>query len=111
MQHASCVVVSDPLPPTIDLSPAEDAVLSQVRDTIVEPREELARCVAFYLNGEPSNFSVEECLRAIESLLQKGILIELTPDDIAADLDRWKSEPLPVSWGVDRRRRPGDIDL
>lgn len=100
----SCLVVPEPL------SSAEDAVLWQVRDTVVEPRDELARWVADNLPRD-SDISVDDCLRAIEALLRKRLLVELTAEDIAADLARWESEPLPVSFGVDRRRRPGDVDL
>ena len=53
----------------------------------------------------------EECLRSVESLIHRGLLVELSAADIQVDLVRWKNETLPVSWGVDRDRYPGDVDL
>jgi hypothetical protein len=62
-------------------------------------------------NNGPSDITVNDCLQAVDSLIRRGLLIELSNSDIDADLARWRSESLPVSWGVDRDRYPGDVDL
>lgn len=97
---------------TVGLSPAEYAVLWHVRDTVVQPRDVLASWTADNLpNNVPSNIAVDDCVRAIEALVGRALLVELTAEDIVVDLARWRAEELPVSWGVDRDRYPGDIDL
>lgn len=93
------------------LSPTEYAVMGQIADGITAARD----CLAEQTAQSSSNFapadSVEACLNAIVSLLRKGLLIELSPADIEADLARWRAEPFPVSVGVNRDRFSGDIDL
>lgn len=94
------------------ISPAEYAVLWHVQDTVVQPRYVIADWTARNLpNTGSSDLTFEDCLRSVDSLIHRGLLIELSAADIEADLARWKSEPLPVSWGVDRGRNPGDVDL
>lgn len=94
------------------ISPAEYAVLWHVRDTVVQPREEISWWTAAYLpNNVPAEISLEDCRQATDALIRRGLLVELTAEDIEADLSRWRAEPLPVSWGVDRDRYPGDVDL
>ena len=94
------------------VSEAEYAVLWHVRDTVVQPRDVLASWTAQNLpNVVASDITVDDCLRAIDSLIERGLLVELSAADIEADRARWRAEPLPVSWGVDRDRHPGDIDL
>lgn len=96
----------------VGLSSAEYAVLWHVSDTVVQPRDVLAAWVAAYHpNDVPRELSVEDCLRATDSLIHRGLLVELTAAEIEADLARWRAEPLPVSFGVDRERRIGDVDL
>lgn len=93
------------------LSPTEYAVLGQIAEGITAARD----CLAEQTSQSSANFapadSVEACLDAINSLLRKGLLLELTPADIEADLARWRAEPFPVSIGVDLTRSPGDIDF
>jgi hypothetical protein len=94
------------------ISPAEYAVLWHVRDTVVQPRDVIADWTARNLpNVVPSDITFEECLRSVDSLIHRGLLVELSVADIEADLARWRKERLPVSWGVDRDRYPGDVDL
>ncbi len=94
------------------ISPAEYAVLWHVRDTVVQPRDVIAGWTAANLpNVVPADITVEDCLRATDSLIRRGLLIELTAADIDTDLSRWRTESLPVSWGVDRDRHPSDVDL
>src|SRR5690349_6320379 len=94
------------------ISPAEYAVLWHVRDTVVQPRDVIAGWTAANLpNVVPADITVEDCLRATDSLIRRGLLVELTAADIDADLSRWRTESLPVSWGVDRDRHPTDVDL
>lgn len=94
------------------ISPAEYAVMWHVRDTVVQPRDMIADWAASYPpNDVPVAITVEDCLGAIDALICRGLLVELTVADIEADLARWRAEPLPVSSGVDLRRRPGDVDL
>lgn len=94
------------------LSSAEYAVLWHVRDTVVQPRDVIADWTARHLpNVVPPDLTFEDCRRATDSLIDRGLLIELSDADIETDLARWRAEPLPVSWGVDRDRRPGDVDL
>jgi hypothetical protein len=96
----------------VGVSPAEYAVLWHVRDTVVQPRDVIAAWVAANLpNHVPTEITVDDCLAATDSLIRRGLLAELTAADIEADLARWRAEPLPVSWSVDRDRRPGDVDL
>lgn len=95
----------------IGITFAEYAVLWHVRDTVVE-REGLAFWVCHHLpNNVPQDISLDDCRGAIDTLVRNGLLIELTDADIECDLARWRSEPIPVSWGVDRDRRVGDVDL
>jgi hypothetical protein len=94
------------------ISPAEYAVLWHVRDTVVRPRDVIADWAADNLPGVVSPaITVDDCLRATDSLIRRALLIELTAADIEADLVRWRTEALPVSWGVDRDRYPADVDL
>jgi hypothetical protein len=94
------------------IAPAEYAVLWHVRDTVVQPRKAIAGWAASNLpNNVPSDITVDDCLQAVDWLIRRGLLIELSNSDIDADLARWGSESLPVSWGVDRDRHPGDVDL
>lgn len=94
------------------VSPAEYAVLWHVIDTVVVPRAELAHWASRHLpNGVQQDLSEADCADAITSLLARALLIELRDDDIAADLARWRREVRPVSFGVDRTRRPGDVDV
>ncbi|MGE0550629.1 MAG: hypothetical protein AB7O24_08660 [Kofleriaceae bacterium] len=94
------------------VSPAECAVLWQVRDTVVQPRGVIAVWTAARAHDVlPVHLTVEDCVRSIDALIRRGLLIELTEQDIDADLARWSAEPMPVSWGVDRERAPGDVDL
>lgn len=94
------------------ITPAEYAVMWHVKDTIVVSREAIAEWTASNLpNNVPPDISVDDCLHAIDSLVRRGLLIELTASDVETDLARWRSEALPVSWGVDRNRAEGDVDL
>ena len=96
----------------VGISSAEYAVLFHVRDTVVQPRDVIAGWTAANLpNVVPADITVEDCLQATDSLIRRGLLIELTAADVEADLSRWRTEALPVSWGVDRDRHPGDVDL
>ena len=96
----------------VGLTFAEYAVLWHVRDTVVLEREGLAFWVCHHLpNNVPKDIGLDDCVAAIEALVRKGLLIELTNADIQADLARWRTEPIPVSWGVDRSREVGDVDL
>lgn len=91
---------------------AEYAVLWHVRDTVVVKRDGLAFWVCHHLpNHVPKDIGLDDCLAAIDTLVRRGLLIELTDADIQGDLARWRAEPIPVSWGVDRRREVGDVDL
>jgi hypothetical protein len=54
------------------------------------------------VNNVPGNISNEQCLGATDALIRRGLLVELTADEIEADRARWRAETLPVSWGVDR---------
>jgi hypothetical protein len=95
----------------VGISAAEYAVLWHVRDTVVQPRDVIAEWTAANLpNVVSADITVEDCLRATDSLIRRGLLIELTAADIEADLARWRAEALPVSWGVDRDRHPRDVD-
>ena len=97
---------------SVGISAAEYAVLWHVRDTVVQPREEIAWWTAAHLpNNVPADISLDDCREATDSLIKRGLLVELTAEDIEADLSRWRNEPLPVSWGVDRDRYPKDVDL
>jgi hypothetical protein len=49
----------------------------------------------------PIEITVEDCLRATDALVRRGLLVELTAADIEEDLARWRPETLPVSWGVE----------
>lgn len=90
----------------------EYAVLWHVRDTVVLDRQGLAFWVCHHLpNNVPKEIDLDQCLEAIDMLVRKGLLIELTEVDIQDDLARWREEPIPVSWGVDRDRGVGDVDL
>lgn len=101
-----------PILETAGLSPAEYAVMWHVRDTVVQRRDVIAAWAADHVpNNVPAEISLEECLQATDALIRRGLLVELRAEDIAADLARWRAEPLPVSWGVDRERYPGDVDL
>lgn len=83
-----------------------------VRDTVVQPHDAIALWTASNLpNNVPADITVEEWLQAVDSLICRGLLIELSTFDIEVDLARWQSESLPVSWGVDRDRYAGDVDL
>ena len=94
------------------ISSSEYAVLWHVRDTVVQPREVISAWTADHLpNNVPTDISLEDCLRATDALIRRALLIELTAEDIEADLARWRAEPLPVSWGVDRDRYAKDVDL
>jgi hypothetical protein len=94
------------------ISSAQYAVLWHVRDTVVVPRDELSTWTADNLpNSVPSDITVEDCVQATDALIRRGLLVELTAEDIETDLARWRAEPLPVSWGVARNRRPKDVDL
>ncbi len=94
------------------IAPAEYAVLFHVMDTVVVSRVILADWVWRYVPNTVSQpLCEEDCFRAIESLISKGLLEELSQSDIDVDLARWRAERLPVSWGVDRNRCPGDIDV
>jgi hypothetical protein len=94
------------------VTPAAHAVLFHVMDTVVIPRDELADWVSRNLPSTvPQDLTREDCLRAIDELIGQGLLIELSDEDVRADAERWRSEPLPVSWGVDRNRRAGDVDV
>jgi hypothetical protein len=96
----------------LGLTPAEYAVLFHVTDTVVIEREGLAVWVADNLpNCVPQDLTLADCRAAIDALLRRELLVELTEADLAQDLARWRAEPLPVSWGVDRDRRIGDVDL
>jgi hypothetical protein len=96
----------------VGLSPAEYAVMWHVRDTVVQPRDVISAWTADNLpNNVPANISLEDCLQATDALVRRGLLVELTAEDIETDLARWRAEPLPVSWGVDRDRYPKDVDL
>lgn len=96
----------------LGLTVAEYAVLWHVRDTVVLERDPLAFWVCHHLpNNVPQDLSLDDCLEAIRSLISKGLLVELTEADIESDLARWRAEPIPVSWGVDRDRWVGDVDL
>ena len=94
------------------ISPADYAVLWHVHDTVVRAREVIADWTARNLPGVvPPDITFADCLRSVDSLIRRGLLVELSAAEIEADLLRWRSEPLPVSWGVDRDRYPGDVDL
>ena len=94
------------------LSAAEYAVLWQVRDTVVSPRAVLAEWTAHHgPHGEPSTVTREEALAAVASLVARGLLVELTADELARDLARWRDERYPVTVGVDLQREVGDVDL
>ncbi len=96
----------------VGVSPAEYTVMWHVRDTVVQPRDVIAGWAADNVPADVAgDIAFEDCLHATDSLIRRGLLIELTAPDIEADLARWLGELLPVSWGVDRDRRPGDIDL
>jgi hypothetical protein len=107
MTKAQSVILGD-----AGISPAEYAVMWHVRDTVVQPREVIADWTARNLpNVVPSDITFEDCLRSVDSLIHRGLLVELSAADIDTDLLRWKTETIPVSWGVDRDRYPGDVDL
>lgn len=94
------------------VSPAEYAVLFHILDTVVTRRKVIAQWTFDNLpNNVSSDITLEECRAAIDSLLTKKLVIELTQADIAADLARWKAEPIPIGFGVDLRREEDDIDL
>ncbi len=57
-------------------------------------------------NSSPPDITSGDCLQAIDSLIHKGLLVELQQHNLEADLTRWRSEPLAVSFGVDRNRHP-----
>jgi len=96
----------------LGLSAPEYAVLWHVQDTVVARRPVLAEWSARNLpNVLPSTITHDDCDAAIGSLLARALLVELTDDDVARDLARWRSEAHPVCVGVDLRREPGDIDL
>lgn len=96
----------------VGLSVAEWAVLRHVADTVVAPRAVLAEWTADNLPGPvPATVTVDDCAAAIGSLLARGLLVELTADDIEQDVSRWRAEALPVTFGVHLRREPGDVDL
>lgn len=95
-----------------DVSPAEFALLFHIFDTVIQPRKVLAEWTFDHLpNSVPSDLTLEECHAAVDSLLAKGLIIELTEADLEADLARWSDEPLPFGFGVDFRREAGDLDL
>jgi hypothetical protein len=107
MTKAQSTILSD-----AGVLPAEYAALWHVHDTVVQPRDVIADWTARNLpNVVPSDITFEDCLRSIDSLIHRGLLVELSAADIDTDLLRWKNETLPVSWGVDRDRYPGDVDL
>jgi hypothetical protein len=94
------------------LTHAEYAVLFHVGDTVVTSRADLAHWVARNLpNNVPAGITVDECDEAIASLITRELLVTLTKEAINADLARWHAEERPVSWGVDRRREPDDVDV
>ncbi|MGE0868588.1 MAG: hypothetical protein AB7P03_08500 [Kofleriaceae bacterium] len=94
------------------VTPSECAVLWQVRNTAVMSRGMTGVWASAHARSAlPVHPTVEDCIRATDALISRGLLIELTADDIQADLVRWNSEPLPLSWGVDRERCPGDVDF
>ena len=94
------------------VTPAEYAVMWHVGDTVVQPRDAIAFWTASNLpNNVPADITVEECLQAVDSLIRRSLLVELSTSDIEVDLARWRNESLPVSWGVDRDRYVGDVDL
>jgi hypothetical protein len=71
----------------IGLTFAEYAVLWHVRDTVVLKRDGLAFWVCHHLpNNVPKDIGLDDCLAAIDTLVRRGLLIELTEADIQADL-------------------------
>ena len=51
----------------------------------------------------------DECRAAIDSLLARGLLVELTADDLAHDLARWNAERVPSC--VDLYREVCEVDF
>jgi len=112
MPESLMTVTLDDALAQLGLSAPEYAVLWQVRDTVVAPRPVLAEWTARNLpDTVPSTIAHEDCVAAIASLLARGLLVELSDEDVARDLARWRSEAHPVCFGVDLRREPGDVDL
>jgi hypothetical protein len=94
------------------LTVAEYAVMFHVLDTVVAHRGALAA----HAQWNPphvarGSLSIAECLAAVESCISRGWLEEFTSSRIATELERWRGEPLPKSFGVDLRWSPGDIDV
>ena len=94
------------------MTDAEYAVMFHVWDTVVQSRDVLADYAAEYPpNVVTSSLSAADCLAAIDVLVGHGLLVELTQADIDADLAHWRAETRPVSWGVERSRSVGDVDV
>ena len=73
-----------------DLSPAEYAVLTHVADSLVNDRGVLADWTARHVpDAVTAAVTHEECGAAVASLLARGLLVALTADDVARDLERW----------------------
>jgi len=97
---------------TYSLSPAEYTVLFHVADSLVVSRAALGDWVSRQLpRVVDGDLSLAACDRAVESLIARALLVELTQAEIDADAVRWRGESLAVSFGATSERCAGDVDV